>query len=90
MLGRREARLVFDLRLLPDDTEQRVKQHVVWFTHQGQKIRLSLNPWTHLPTMLEIGPRIGNHAVAAILGQESVADALKSAEQEINDIISNG
>jgi len=45
---------------------------------------------TDVPTMLEIGPRIGNHAVAAILGQESVADALKSAEQEINDISANG
>jgi hypothetical protein len=40
--------------------------------------------------MLEIGPRIGNHAVAAILGLESVEDALKSAEEEINDIIANG
>ena len=43
-----------------------------------------------VPTMLEIGPRIGNHAIAAILGQESVEDALKAAEQEINDIIANG
>ena len=43
-----------------------------------------------VPTMLEIAPRIGNHAVAAVLGQESVADALKAAEQEINDIIANG
>lgn len=41
-------------------------------------------------TMLEIGPRIGNHAVGAILGQESVEDALKAAEEEINDIIANG
>jgi multiple sugar transport system substrate-binding protein len=43
-----------------------------------------------VPTMLEIGPRIGNHAIAAILGQESVADALKAAEEEVNDIIANG
>jgi multiple sugar transport system substrate-binding protein len=43
-----------------------------------------------VPTMLEIGPRIGNHAVGAILGQESVEDALKAAEEEINDIIANG
>jgi multiple sugar transport system substrate-binding protein len=43
-----------------------------------------------VPTMLEIGPRIGNHAVAAILGQESVEDALRMAEEEINDIIANG
>jgi len=42
-----------------------------------------------VPTMLEIGPRIGNHAVAAILGQESVEDALNAAESEINDIIAN-
>jgi hypothetical protein len=42
-----------DLRVLPDEVEQRIAQHVVGFTFRGRKMRLSLNPWTHLPTMLE-------------------------------------
>ena len=43
-----------------------------------------------VPTMLEILPRIGNHVAGAILGQESVEDALSNAEEEVNDIIANG
>jgi multiple sugar transport system substrate-binding protein len=45
---------------------------------------------TNVPTMLELLPRIGNHVVGAIIGQESVEDALNNSEQEVNDIIANG
>jgi multiple sugar transport system substrate-binding protein len=45
---------------------------------------------TDIPTMLEFLPRIGNHVVGAVIGLESVEDALNSAEQEVNDIIANG
>ena len=31
----------------------KIAQHVVAFTYKGQAMRLLLNPWTHLPTMLE-------------------------------------
>jgi multiple sugar transport system substrate-binding protein len=45
---------------------------------------------TNVPTMLELLPRIGNHVIGAIIGQESVEDALKNAESEVNDILANG
>jgi len=47
------ARAAADLHALPDEVEQRIAQHVVAFSYQGTHLRLSLNPWTHLPTMLE-------------------------------------
>jgi hypothetical protein len=47
------AEAASDLRALPDEVEQRIRQHVVGFTFHGSHLRLSLNPWTHLPTMLE-------------------------------------
>jgi ABC-type glycerol-3-phosphate transport system substrate-binding protein len=60
-----------------------------------------LHPWaselpyanfmpTNVPTMLEVLPRIGNHVIGALIGQESVEDALKNAESEVNDILANG
>jgi multiple sugar transport system substrate-binding protein len=45
---------------------------------------------TDVPTMLELLPRLGSHLVGCLLGQESVEDALNSAEEEVNDIIANG
>lgn len=48
------ARAASDLRLLPDAVEQHVNQHVLGFTWNGQRLRLYLNAWTNLPTMLEI------------------------------------
>jgi multiple sugar transport system substrate-binding protein len=45
---------------------------------------------TDIPTMLELLPRIGSHVVGAVIGQESVEDALNAAESEVNDIIANG
>jgi glyoxylase-like metal-dependent hydrolase (beta-lactamase superfamily II) len=47
------VRAAKDLRALPDETQQKIAQHVVGFTYKDQKMRLLLNPWTHLPTMLE-------------------------------------
>jgi hypothetical protein len=47
------ARAAGDLRGLPDEVEQKIPQHVVAFTYQGKRMRLSFNPWTHLPTMFE-------------------------------------
>jgi hypothetical protein len=43
-----------DLRSFPDELQQKVNQHVVGFTLDGQHVRLFLNAWTHVPTMLEI------------------------------------
>lgn len=43
-----------DLRALPDERQQKVNQHVVAFSWNGQKLRLFLNAWTDVPTMLEI------------------------------------
>lgn len=48
------ARSASDLRVMPDDVQQRVSQEVLAFTRNGQRLRLLLNRWTHLPTMLEI------------------------------------
>jgi glyoxylase-like metal-dependent hydrolase (beta-lactamase superfamily II) len=48
------ARSAADLHSLPNELQQKVKQHVVAFTWNGQKVRLFLNAWTDLPTMLEI------------------------------------
>jgi hypothetical protein len=48
------ARAAADLRSLPDEVQQKVSQHVVAFTFEGQRMRLFLNAWTSLPTMLEI------------------------------------
>jgi glyoxylase-like metal-dependent hydrolase (beta-lactamase superfamily II) len=48
------ARAATDLKSLPDELQQRVNQNVVGFTFNGQRLRLFLNAWTHLPTMLEI------------------------------------
>jgi multiple sugar transport system substrate-binding protein len=45
---------------------------------------------TNVPTMLELLPRLGSHVISGLLGQESVGDALKNAESEVNDILSNG
>jgi len=47
------ARTAADLRLLPDQTHHGMAQRVLAFSHEGQNYRLVLNPWTHLPTMLE-------------------------------------
>lgn len=43
-----------DLKALPDQVQQKVNQHVVGFTWNGQRMRLFLNAWTNVPTMLEI------------------------------------
>jgi hypothetical protein len=51
LLTAREAK---DLQLLPDAVEQKVNQHVIGFSWNGQRLRLYLNAWTNLPTMLEI------------------------------------
>ena len=48
------ARAAADLEALPVQLQQKVNQHVVGFTFNGQRLRLFLNAWTHLPTMLEI------------------------------------
>jgi hypothetical protein len=48
------ARASSDLRSLPDQLQQKVNQHVVAFTWNGQRMRLFLNGWTNVPTMLEI------------------------------------
>jgi len=48
------ARAATDVRAMPDETQQKIAQHVVAFTYQNKPMRLLLNPWTHLPTMLEI------------------------------------
>jgi multiple sugar transport system substrate-binding protein len=45
---------------------------------------------TNVPTMLELLPRLGSHVISGLLGQESIEDALKNAESEVNDILSNG
>ncbi len=45
---------------------------------------------TDVPTILELLPRLGSHVIGALLGQESIEDALKNAESEVNDIIENG
>jgi multiple sugar transport system substrate-binding protein len=45
---------------------------------------------TNVPTMLELQSRLGSHVVGAIIGQESVEDALNNAEKEVNDVIANG
>jgi glyoxylase-like metal-dependent hydrolase (beta-lactamase superfamily II) len=47
------AKAAADLHALPDEVEQKIAQHVVAFEYQGTRLRLSFNPWTHLPTMLE-------------------------------------
>src|SRR5262249_45842149 len=47
------ARAAADLRVQPDETHQRIKQHIVAFTYNKQPLRLILNPWTHLPTAVE-------------------------------------
>jgi hypothetical protein len=48
------ARAAGDLRVMPDETQQHVLQHVLAFTRNGQRLRLRLNSWTHLPTMMEV------------------------------------
>lgn len=48
------AKAAADLKVLPDETQQRVRQHVLGFSRTGQRIRLYLNAWTHLPTSIEI------------------------------------
>jgi glyoxylase-like metal-dependent hydrolase (beta-lactamase superfamily II) len=48
------ARSASDLRALPDETLQRVRQNVLAFSRPGQKLKLYLNAWTHLPTALDI------------------------------------
>jgi multiple sugar transport system substrate-binding protein len=45
---------------------------------------------TNVPTMLELLPRLGNHAIGALLGQEDIQKALDAAESEVNDILANG
>ena len=47
------ARDAKDLRVLPDEIQQRVSQQVLSFSWQDARCRLLLNHWTHLPTMLE-------------------------------------
>jgi glyoxylase-like metal-dependent hydrolase (beta-lactamase superfamily II) len=47
------ARSASDLHVMPDELQQNIKQHVVVFTYQSKRMRLLLNPWTHLPTMFE-------------------------------------
>lgn len=44
---------------------------------------------TNVPTMLEVLPRLGSHVVGALLGQEGIEEALKSAEDEVNDILAS-
>jgi len=48
------ARAAADLRAQPDATEQRVRQNVLAFTWRELRVRLYLNAWTHLPTMVEV------------------------------------
>lgn len=43
-----------DLRTMPDELQQKVNQHVVAFTWNRRRLRLFLNAWTNVPTMLEI------------------------------------
>ena len=48
------VRAAGDLRVMPDEVQQHVLQHVLAFTRNGQRLRLLLNSWTHLPTMMEV------------------------------------
>jgi len=48
------ARDAADLRKGADATVQRMRHDVVTFTRNGQKLKLFLNGYTHLPTQLEI------------------------------------
>jgi glyoxylase-like metal-dependent hydrolase (beta-lactamase superfamily II) len=48
------AKSAADLVALPDATRQRVPQHVLGFSWKGQRMKVFLNAWTHLPTALEI------------------------------------
>ncbi len=48
------AKAAKDLRALPDEEQQHVAQNVLGFSWQDARVRLLLNRWTHLPTMLEI------------------------------------
>lgn len=48
------ARAASDLHAMPEETQQRVPQQVLAFTWAGKPLRLFLNRWTHLPTMLEV------------------------------------
>jgi multiple sugar transport system substrate-binding protein len=40
-----------------------------------------------VPTLLEVLPRLGSHIQAALLGQKSIEDGLKDAEEEVNSIL---
>ncbi len=41
------------------------------------------------PKLLEVMPRIAANVEGAILGEWSVEDGLKQAEEEVNDILSS-
>jgi hypothetical protein len=47
------AQAAKDLRVAPDEMQQKIKQQVLAFTYDGKRTRILLNPWTHLPTMVE-------------------------------------
>ena len=48
------ARAAADLRTMPDEVQHSVSQRVLAFTWNGKRLRLFLNRWTHLPSMLEV------------------------------------